>query len=324
MGPGPDGGSHPGPETGSLGGTGTERGGTGRHGGVAALPPPGSWRPLVALFVLGVGAAALFPPQIVAQWIEEPGSGWADLTAYYQETREAYDSRGTERPFAGDGHAVSTSVFLTLAGGIAPALDAWVQVPYHRLRYDDAVRDRLRTGIGDTRIYLRTAPLRYLGIDFPFAVRTGVKMPVGDFRVDAEVIPLGDGQRDWEVMAEVGHSFYPTPAYVSGWVGYRWRELNDDTRRDFGDEVFFLAKGGFSVDRWSFEVEAEGLETVTDPSALGLVVESLERRLVTVSPTVGWTAGPGTVTVGARFSLAGTNLPAGHAFTVGYFTRWGF
>lgn len=317
-------GSHPDPETGSNGGMETERVGVSTQGEaveVSSSKPSGL---LVTLSVLLIGAAGLTPPGVRAQWIEEPGTGWADLTGYYQETREAYDSRGTVRPFAGDGHAVSTSVFLTLAGGIAPGLDAWVQMPYHRLRYDDAVRDRLRTGIGDTRVYLRTAPLRFLGVDFPFAVRTGVKVPVGDFRVDAEVIPLGDGQRDWEVMAEVGHSFYPTSAYVSGWIGYRWRELNHDTRRDFGDEAFFLAKGGFSVGRWSFEVEAEGLETVTDPSALGLVVESLERSLLTMSPTVGWSAGPGTVTVGARFSLAGTNLPAGHAFTAGYFTRWGF
>jgi len=261
---------------------------------------------------------------IGAQWLEPPGEGWIDLSLYHQETREAYDSRGTGRPFAGSGHAVSTSAFLTIAGGLAPGLDAWLQVPYQRLRYDDVVDDRLRTGIGDTRFYLRSAPLRYLGIDLPVAVRAGVKEPVGDFRVDAEMIPLGDGQRDWEVMAELGHSFHPTPAYVSGWIGYRWRELNEETGRDFGDEAFLLVQGGLSSGPWSVELVAEGLETVTDPTVLGLTIESLKRRLVTVAPSVGLSMGPGTVELGARFTLDGKNLPAGHALTAGYFTRWGF
>ncbi|MFP3949343.1 MAG: transporter [Longimicrobiales bacterium] len=277
------------------------------------------------LVLLGaLGAAALGPSAAEGQWLEAPGEGWADLAVYHQDTREAYDSRGTVRPFSGDGHAISTSTFLTLAGGLAPGIDAWIQVPYHRLEYDDLVDDRLRTGIGDTRFFLRTAPLEHLDIDFPFALRAGAKVPVGDFRVDAEVIPLGDGQRDWEVVAEVGHSFHPFPGYVSAWVGYRWRELDEDTGRDFGDEIFFLFQGGVSSDRWSFELVVEGLETVTDPRVVGLTIESLERRLVTLTPSVGISIGPGTASLGARFTLDGKNLPAGHALTAGYFTRWGF
>ena len=76
-------------------------------------------------------------------------------------------------------------------------MDAWVQIPYHRLTYNDARDDRLRTGIGDTNLYLRVAPLHYLGFDFPWAIRGGAKVAVGDFAVDSEIIPLGDGQTDW-------------------------------------------------------------------------------------------------------------------------------
>ena len=289
----------------------------------AELGGPCPPKVLPSLFLI-LGWAAVAPPGASGQWLEAPGRGWVDVAVYHQDTREAYDSRGTVRPFSGDGHAVSTSTFLTVAGGIAPGLDAWIQLPYHRLEYDDAVDDRLRSGIGDTRFYLRTAPLRYLGTDFPFAVRAGLKEPVGDFRVDAETIPLGDGQRDWEVMAEAGHSFHPASGYLGGWVGYRWRELNGETGRDFGDEVFFLVQGGASSGPWSFQVVAEGLETVTDPSVLGLVVESLERRLLTLAPSLGLSIGPGTASLGARFTLGGRNLPAGHALTAGYFTRWGF
>ena len=186
-----------------------------------------------------------------AQWVEPPGRGWLDLSVFHLDTREAFHSGGEVRafdPFT-QGHAVSTSVFATVAVGLARGIDGWVQIPYQRLRFDDLGGDRLRTGIGDTRFYLRVQPGLYFGSEFPLAIRGGAKVPVGDFAVDAEVIPLGDGQTDWELVLELGHSFYPLPAYVSAWLGHRWREANPKSRRDFGNEVFFLLSGGIEFGR---------------------------------------------------------------------------
>lgn len=262
------------------------------------------------------------PGALHAQWLEPPGHGWVDLTVYRQDTDEAFGSDGEVRPFFADGRAVSTSVFVTAVAGVVDGLDAWIQMPYHRLTYDDIQDDRLRTGIGDTRFYLRTAPLRFLGSDLPFAIRAGVKVPVSDFEVDAEVIPLGDGQRDWEVMAELGHSFYPFPGYVSGWAGYRWREPNEATFREFGDEAFFVVQGGVDSGRWSLGLVGEGARTASEPSVAGLPFSNLERSVLTLHPSAGVGLGPGVLTLGARFSLVGRNLPAGHALVLGYFTRW--
>jgi len=175
-----------------------------------------------------------------------------DVSVFHLDTRDAFHDDGDIRafnPFT-QAHAVSTSAFATVAMGLVPGLDAWVQVPFQRLRFDDLGGDRLRTGIGDTRFYLRVQPGRYLGSRFPLAIRGGAKVPVGDFAVDAEIIPLGDGQRDWELVLELGHSFYPVPAYVSAWIGHRWREQNLESRRDFGDEVFFLLSGESNSDAW--------------------------------------------------------------------------
>ena len=257
-----------------------------------------------------------------AQWVEIPGQGWADLTAYYLDTQEVFDFDGDVRDFFADGHAVSTSVFLTLAAGILPGVDGWLQVPYHRLQYDDARDDRLRSGIGDTRLYLRIQPLHYLGSGFPLAVRGGVKVAVGDFAVDSEVIPLGDGQTDWELMLEIGHSFYPFPAYVSAWVGYRWRERNDKAQRDFGDEGFFLAQAGANYGALGFQLLVEGMESVTTPVIQGVPLRNAERSMLQVTPRVSYEVGPGALSAGARVSLAGKNLPAGTSLVLGYFSRW--
>lgn len=286
--------------------------------------PLHAWRRSVRGATAAFLVLVLAPSAVPAQWLEEPGRGWVDLSVYHQDTGEVYGSDGVVRSFFAGGRAVSTSIFLTVAGGLAPHLDAWVQVPYHRLRYDDVQADRRRTGIGDTRLYLRTAPLALFGVDAPLALRAGVKLPVSDFEVDTEVIPLGDGQRDWEILVEVGHSFHPLPAYVSGWVGYRWRQANDETFQQFGDEVFFLAKGGASRGRWSLELIAEGERTVTQPSVAGLPFSNLRRRLLTLTPNLGLAVGPGTAKIGARFSVSGANLPAGTALTAGYFTGWSF
>ena len=270
--------------------------------------------------VLGLAALAT---SAEAQWVELPGEGWVDLTVYYIDTREHFGFDGEVRDFFADGHAVSTSAFLTVAAGILPGVDGWLQVPYHRLQFDDAGDDRLRSGIGDTNLYLRIRPLHYLGSDFPFAVRAGAKVPVGDFAVDDfNIIPLGDGQTDWELMAEIGHSFWPFPAYVNGWVGYRWRSPNVQARRDFGDEGFFLAQAGGNRGALGFQLLVEGMKSVTTGVFEGIPVPNAERALFQVTPKVSYAVGPGTVSVGARISLAGKNLPAGTSLVLGYFSRW--
>lgn len=274
-----------------------------------------TWYCAFLALVLAVGSAD-------AQWVEQPGQGWADVTIYHLDTREAFEFNGDLDQLFAEGHAVSTAAFVTVAAGVVPGVDVWVQAPYQRLRYDDARDDRLRSGIGDSRVYVRVSPLRLLGSVFPLAVRAGAKVPVGDFDVDSEIIPLGDGQTDWEVMTEVGHSFYPLPVYVNGWLGYRWRNENREARRDFGDEAFFLAQVGANRGPLGFQLVFEGMESVTTPVIEGIRLPNAERSVYQLTPRVAYDVGPGALSLGARFALSGQNLPAGTSLVFGYFTRW--
>lgn len=262
------------------------------------------------------------PGCLEAQWVSRPGEGWADVSVYHLDTREAFGFDGRLGEFFAEGHAVSTSAFLTLAGGLLPGVDGWIQLPYHRLRYDDARADRLRSGIGDTKLFLRAAPLRFLGSEFPLAIRGGVKFGVGDFAVDSEVIPLGDGQTDWEVIGEVGHSFWPAELYVGGWAGYRWREPNEAAKRDYGDEAFYLAQIGGSLGRIGVQLIVEGMASVTTPVIEAIPLRTARRSLHQVMPRLSYSAGPGTWSLGLRVPLRGENLPGGTSVVLGYFTRW--
>lgn len=267
-----------------------------------------------------LGRAAPAP----AQWTEAPGAGWAQLSVYHHRTDREFGPDGTVRRFFADGRAVTTSVFLTAAVGLVEGADAWVQAPVHRLRFDDAGGERVETGLGDIRLFLRAGPA-LLGARLPvaLAVRAGVKLPGSEFPVDAEVIPLTEGQRDWELMLEIGHSFHPLPLYAMGWVGNRWRERNEEIARDPGDERFaFAAVGGDLPAAFTWKLAGEGLWG-TAPRIEGLPVPSASRRLLQLFPTLGRKAGPGILEVGGRLPLSGRNLPAGPALVLGYFVAWG-
>ena len=265
---------------------------------------------------LGVGRGTA-----TAQWVEPPGRGWLALAVYHQDTKEYFGTSSDVRSFFADGHAVTTSSFLTSAVGLAPSVDLWTQFSFNRLRYDDIAGHRASTGFGDVRTWLRVAPLTWLGVHIPFAIRGGVKVPVGDFDVDAEIIPLGDGQPDWELMAEVGHSFWPRSMYLSGWAGYRWREENTESRKDFGNEFFYFVQLGGQLGPLGYKLALDGWDGASGVTE-GIPVPSFQRELVQFQPSILYSVGSGQFEVGARFALRGRNLPAGTAFMAQYFKRW--
>lgn len=286
-------------------------------------PEPGIGGPSGRRLVSGLAALALgLPASGAAQWVEPPGEGWVQVSFYHQDTGEQFGRGGDREPIDLGGESVASVLFLTAAAGLVPGVDGWIQVPFQRLKFTDRAAARERTGIGDARIFLRVDPLRYLGVEFPLALRGGVKFPVQDFQVDAEVIPLSDGQTDWELMLELGHSFFPRSLYASGWVGYRWRGRNDDLRRDFGDQLFFLAQLGGEVGPLGLKTILEGWDGDT-PVIEGIPIASASREMLQVTPTISYRIGPGSAELGVRYPIAGRNLLSGWTLVAGYFTRWG-
>ncbi len=264
-----------------------------------------------------------------AQWIEPPGRGWVQLSLYHHDTRNRFDpSRSVVPLFNEGGRALTTSLFATAVAGVYRGADVWLQVPYHRLAFNDVAAERRSTGLGDPRLHGRIGPALFGLPAVPVALRGGVKFPLGRFTRDAEVIPLSEGQYDVEVMLEAGRSFYPTPLYVMGWAGYRWRAFNREIDRKPGDERFAYAAVGGRLRSFDWKLAVEGLWGLAPrrrlPSGLEIPLALDRRELVQLLPSVGYGVGPGTLELGGRFPVAGRNLPAGPAFFAGYFARWGW
>jgi hypothetical protein len=273
------------------------------------------------LTLAGLALASSGTP-VAAQWVEDPGRGWVSAELFYHDTTERYDLNSDKNAIPFGGHAVSAAVFVTAAFGLLPNWDLWLRGSFNDLEFTDAAGERSTSGLGDTNVWLRVAPLAYLGVGVPFAIRGGVKIPSGDSPVDAEIIPLGEGQYDWELMAELGHSFWPSPHYVNGWVGYRWRRRDLESRKDPGEEVFFLAQAGGAAGRLQYKVILEGWDGGT-PNLEGLQVPTAQRHYLQITPNVGWDTGRGSAYVGWRQPLSGQNLPASGALVIGYFGRFG-
>ena len=218
--------------------------------------------------------------------------------------------------------SLTRSVFLTAAMGVAEGLDLWAQMPIHRLGVESLGGNSVSSGVGDVRFAARVSP-ELFGFEAPFGVRFGGKVPGSTFPVDATVLPLTEGQRDWEISLESGRAFDFLPVYVVGWVGYRWRGLNESALYQPGDESFgHLAVGG-SVYDLAWQIGADGLWGKA-PIVSGLLLADQEaRRLLQIVPTVGHPVGPGTVEVSVQIPLAGRNLPSGAGVGVSYRTTWG-
>jgi len=276
---------------------------------------------LMAFLVLSV--LAVGPGALSAQWVSSPGEGWVDLSLFHHDTKRTFDQNGEARTIFAEGRAVTTSIFLTGTVGVWRGVDLWVDLPFHRLRFDNAGGERTSVGVGDPRLFVRAGP-ELVGLpDWPVAVRGGMKLDGGQFDVDAEIIPLGEGQRDWELLLEVGRSFHPIPLWTMGWVGYRWRQENVEARRTPGNERFWWWSLGGEVGPGGWRASLEGLSG--DPWTLegGIRPSSTRRALHQVFVDLDHPVGPGRVRLGTRIPFSGRNLPAGPALTTGYFLRWG-
>ncbi len=257
---------------------------------------------------------------------EAPGTGWVQLTVFHLNTRDQFGPNGRSAPYFADGHLITTSLIATAVVGIVRGVDVWAQLPVHTVRFEEASGARASTGLGDPRFYVRVGPelvgIRPGTLPVALAVRGGVKFPGAEFPVDAQLIPITEGQRDWELLLEFGKTFDPLPLYAMGWVGYRWREENTKIGRDPGDERFAYLAAGTRHGPVTLRVGVQALWGST-PRNLSFAIPTARRRMFEILPTVARRVGPGEVQVGSRIPVTGRNLPGGVAFSFGYFFAWG-
>ncbi len=271
-------------------------------------------------FTWMIGALALFlmsalPALVEAgAWVLPKGRANIQVAFLHQDTTERYFLDGERIPYFFEGHNRTSAFYIDGRYGITDRLEGVVQVPFFLLRFDDLSDNRRSNGLGDVRAGLRYNLVRASPVA-TFDVR--VKFPTGTFINDAEVVPVGEGQWDLDLAGELAHSFWPRPFYVNGRAGYRFRGPNDESGIDFGDEIFWLVEGGYTVsERIGLKLVARGLHG-REGTSFGIPIETLKREAIYVEPGFIFRASPSWfVELAVPFTVSGRNWPAGPVFTL--------
>lgn len=264
-----------------------------------------------AVFVFIGGAPVLAE---AGAWVLPRGHTNIQVALLHQDTTERYFLNGERIPYFFDGHNRTSALYIDGRYGITDRLEGVAQVPFFHLRFDDLADDRTSSGLGDVRLGLRYNLVK----DSPVAtLEARVKFPTGTFVNDAEVVPVGEGQWDLDLAAEVAHSFWPRPFYLNGQVGYRFRGPNEESGIDFGDELFWLAEGGYTVNaRLGLKLVARGLHG-QEGTSFDIPIETLKRKAVYVEPGAVFRINPKWfLEFAVPFTVAGRNWPAGPVFTL--------
>ncbi len=248
------------------------------------------------------------------EYVGAAGSGRGpDLGRVYNE--------GNRARYRFDGRYRSRALFFDLFYGATDRVDVGIQVPFFRQEYQDAAlltgfgEPRRATGFGDIRGFLK---VRLLNRRTVGTFKAGFKAPTGEFVNEDGLIPVGEGQWDFDAAVQLGRSFWPVPAYVSSDVGYRLRRRNGEIDRDPGDEWFFIAEGGFEVRRLAlFGIKVHGIRGKA-ATVFGTPIRSDVKRITYVSPVINLGPFRGfTMETAINISVAGRNYPAGWMAVVG-------
>ena len=132
------------------------------------------------------------------------------------------------------GRYESSAAFIEGFYGLSDRLDLGVRIPYFDQSFANSTfaEPRGDTGLSDIRVY---GKLRLIDQTLIFTLKTGAKMPTGEFKNEDGLIPVGEGQWDFDFVAQFGRSFWPLLLYANIDLGYRVRTHNAEIDRDPGE-----------------------------------------------------------------------------------------
>ena len=264
-----------------------------------------------------IALVVALPAPLHAQWTQGGiGKVWVKSTFFWQKTDQEFGPSGDRRREPTGGESNSRAIYTEIIVGLLPTLDLWVQIPYLDLNFTSPSVTENSQDLGDLRFWLRWQVLSLDNGRTPVSLRAGAKAPLGFAPIDALLVPLGDGQWDIELFGEIGHSFWPAPAYAELWLGYRHRFENTETRKNPGEEFVFLVESGVNPTPWSLlKVTLDGF--VGGNWIVEGVTTATARRILTLQLAGGVKILGAWLESGVRLPLKGQNFPAGPQLIIG-------
>lgn len=281
---------------------------------------PVTSNPFAKSFLIAALCALL--PQIAhaGAWTLEKGHFWGKITGLMQSTTERYDGSGNAAAVPQGATYQTRQVFLDVFYGVSDRVDIGVQVPYCNNKFADVASEALRgglsgvtlhaTGLGDVRGFAKINLAREAIVA---TLKLGVKAPTGKFldHVKEEAVSTGQGQWDIDIIAQLGRSFYPAPAYANIDLGYRLRQKNNTNNYDPPEEFIYNAEFGITpVDKFLLALKLEG-------------IHSSGPRITYLAPTLFVTLVPNvSLEASLRMPFGGRDFYAGRLYGVGlYFQK---
>lgn len=261
-------------------------------------------------------------------WTLSRGEFWGKLTYFRHSTEEWYLGKGrfgtpgARVRYDFDGRYESSAAFIEGFYGLSDRLDLGVQIPYFDQSFANSTfaEPRGDAGLSDIRVY---GKLRLIDQPLIFTLKTGAKMPTGEFKNEDGLIPVGEGQWDFDFVAQFGRSFWPLLLYANIDLGYRVRTHNAEIDRDPGDEWFLNAEVGYNLTRKLMLIgKCEILRG--DPAVVFGGIKADSKRITYIMPVALYAIDDrSAVEAALRISLNGRNYPAGRQWVVGVSTALG-
>ena len=288
--------------------------------------------------LLIVALSVLLPQMASAgAWTLGKGQVWSKITYMSLSTNEHYDNDGNVGQIPA--RYKSQQVYFDVYYGLNDRIDVGVKIPYISNEFVDVspehpfygAPDKKDSGLGDVRGVAKINLVN--SADLVGTLKLGFKAPMGEYREVPEALSITGGQWDFEVVAQLGRSFYPVPVYANVDLGYRLRgEYTDSNPSDAGGvdrtytpgaEIVFNAEAGYSpMDRLLVALKYESIigseyDTINNPPA-GSQVETLNQSVAYLAPTVLVGLHPSvSLEAQARMTVSGSRYFAGSTYGVG-------
>ncbi len=267
-------------------------------------------------------------------WTLEQGQMWSKVTVMSQSTEQHYDADGEAVDMPADARYESSQVYFDIRYGVTDQIDLGLQIPYLSNKFVDKDESNdvatpppaleTESGIGDIRGFAKINLVN--SADLVGTLKLGFKAPMGDYREVPEALSITGGQWDFDVVAQLGRSFYPVPVYANVDLGYRWRgeytdsDPNPDRSYTPGAEFVLNAEAGYSpMDKLLVALKYESIsgaeyDALSNPGQ----PETLNQSVSYLAPTVLVGLHPNvSLEAQARMTVSGNRYFAGSTYGVG-------
>ena len=303
--------------------------------------------------LLIVALSVLLPQMASAgAWTLEKGQVWSKITVISQSTDQHYNADGEAVDMPADARYQSQQVYFDIRYGVTDQIDVGLQIPYLSNKFIDKDESNdvatpppaleTESGLGDIRGFAKINLVN--SADLVGTLKLGFKAPMGDYREVPEALSITGGQWDFDVVAQLGRSFYPVPVYANLDLGYRLRgeyadsdfesDCNPDRNQDDdpnnncnpdrsytpGAEFVLNAEAGYSpMDKLLVALKYESIigaeyDAISNPGTREKVSQSVSYLaptvLVGLHPNVSLEAQ-------ARMAVSGNRYFAGPTYAVG-------